>query len=293
MDLVINTPRFPKLGETVSGSSFMINPGGKGANQAVATQKFKCKTYMVGVVGNPFGDELIQSLISNGVDTSFVNKVNDQSSGVALITLAEHDNTIVLDAGANQLVSQEMIDQALMCAKPNDYVLMQNEIEPQIVSYTLKKSKELSLITILNPAPARVMDSEDFKYIDYLILNETEAEFYTGIEIIEASDVKQTCKKLKQLGVSNIILTLGSHGAVYYGEEITKVDAYTVDVVDTTAAGDTFIGALVSALSKKEPIADALNFASAAAALTITKKGAQQAIPSYDEVISFMSSRKP
>lgn len=289
MDLVIQTNKYPKLGETVEGFGFMTNPGGKGANQAVACARNGADTYMVGAVGTHFGLELRQALQRYGVHQDYVKDIEDISSGIALITLAEHDNAIVLDAGANAHVSNPDIDVALEQAKPNDFVLFQNEIPHDTVSYALKQAKSKQMITVVNPAPARTFNPEDFKYMDYLVLNQSETEFYTGIYPTTTKEAIKATKVLKQLGVNDVIITMGSLGSVCIDKEPLWVDAYTVNVVDTTAAGDTYIGALVARLSQQDSLPNAMQYASAAAALTITKKGAQQSIPSKEEVIQFMS----
>lgn len=289
MDLVVKTDKYPILGETVTGSSFMTNPGGKGANQAVACQNFLCNTYMVGSVGKTFGDVLIKGLKAFEVKTDFVKKHPTISSGVAMITVTEHNNAIILDMGANQLLDEASVDEALMLAKPNDFVLLQNEIRMDIVSHTLRKAKSLRLTTIYNPAPAKDFSAINFQFVDYLILNQTEAKFYTDIDPYDMDEAKKACRFLKKLGAEHIILTLGENGSIYHGDSVIVVPAFNVEVVDTTAAGDTFIGGIVSALVHKKTIAEALKFASAAAAITITKEGAQQSIPTYKQVIEFMS----
>lgn len=291
MDLVIKTDKYPTLGETVTGSSFMTNPGGKGANQAVACQRFLCDTFMVGAVGETFGNSLLDTLKFHQVHTDFIEMYQDISSGVALITVAESDNAIVLDMGANQRVNQNLVDRALQNSKENDLVLLQNEIPIDTVSYALKKAKSLNLTTFYNPAPAKKFNIQDFQFVDYLILNQTETKFYTQIYPHSIDDAKVACQKLKNLGVSNIILTMGEKGSFYQGEKSFEVSANEVDVIDTTAAGDTFIGGIVSGFIQALPIEYTLKFASAAAALTITKEGAQQSIPTYEEVIQFMSGK--
>ena len=292
MDLVIQTLKYPKLGETVEGFGFMTNPGGKGANQAVACARNGAETFMVGSVGTHFGVELVKALTDYGVHTDYVKSIKDVSSGIALITLAERDNAIVLDAGANAHVSTFDIDDALKHAQPNDFVLLQNEIPTAIVSHTLKVAKQKQLITVVNPAPARSFDKDDFRLMDYLILNQSETEYYTGILPTTTKEAMRATKKLVDLGVSKIIITMGSLGSFILQDEVMWVNAYPVEVVDTTAAGDTYIGAFVAQLTKGTNMNHAMHYASAAAALAITKKGAQQSIPSSDEVKSFMSNHQ-
>lgn len=292
MDLVIQTSKYPKLGETVEGFGFITNPGGKGANQAVACAKNNAETYMVGSVGTHFGADLIGALKDYGVNTNYVKSIKTVSSGIALITLAEKDNAIVLDPGANAHVSKVDIDEALKDAQPQDFVLLQNEIPQAIVSYALKVAKEKQLTTVVNPAPARPFDDGDFKNMDYLILNQSETEFYTGILPTTTKEAMKATKKLEDLGVSKVIITMGALGSFTIEKEVIWVNAFEVEVIDTTAAGDTYIGALISQLSKGTNLNQAMQYASAAAALTITKKGAQQSIPSSDEVISFMRKQQ-
>ena len=291
MDLVVKASKYPVLGETVTGSSFMSNPGGKGANQAVACKRFLSDTYMVGSVGETFGDVLIEGLKKYGVKTDFIEKHQNVSSGVAMITVTEDDNVIILDMGANQLVDQRLIDRALSLAKPNDVVLLQNEISMSMVLYTLRKAKDLNLTTIYNPAPAKRFDHQFFKFVDYLILNQSETKFYSNIEPNNMIEARKACEYLKNLGALRVILTLGNKGSLYLGEDFIETKACSVDVIDTTAAGDTFIGGIVSSITKNKKIEFALEFASAAAAISITKEGAQQSIPSYEEVLNYMSKK--
>ena len=177
-------------------------------------------------------------------------------------------------------------------AKPNDIVVLQNEIPISMVLYTLKKAKTMNMTTIYNPAPAKSLDQEFFCNVDYLILNETETKFYTEIKPKNIDEAKIACNALKTMGAKHIILTLGDKGALFFGETLIEVEAYAVDVIDTTAAGDTFIGAFISGLVHRKKIKESLKFASAAAAIAITKEGAQKSIPSYEEVMMFMSGKK-
>lgn len=292
MDLVIQSQKYPKLGETVTGFGFMTNPGGKGANQAVACQKSGASTVMVGAVGDAFGPELIQTLQHYGVDTTHVKSHDSVSSGIAVITIAEQDNAIVIDAGANALVDTHAIDEALLTASPNDYVLLQNEIPTKAIQYALRKAKALGLTTVMNPAPAKPLDDADFKYMDYLILNQTETEFYTNLYPITTKEILEASSILKRKGVKHTLFTLGALGSAYVDESVHWVDAHTVAVVDTTAAGDTYIGGFMARRAEGQSIEASMRYASAAAALTITKKGAQQSIPDQASVTLFMSQSK-
>lgn len=289
MDLVIQSSKYPKLGETVSGFGFMTNPGGKGANQAVACQKSGADTLMVGAVGDSFGLQLIETLNRYGVNTNHVKQVSEVSSGIAVITIAEKDNAIVIDAGANATVNSKDIDLALKQASIGDFVVLQNEIPQESIQFALHKAKSIGLTTVMNPAPAKPIADTDFKYIDYIILNQSETEFYTNIYPITTKEIMAASRELKLKGVKHTLFTLGALGSAYVDDTVHWLNAHKVEVIDTTAAGDTYIGGLIARLVEGQSILDAMRYASAAAALTITKKGAQQSIPDYQSVIDFMS----
>ena len=181
MDLVIESPYMPENGETITGSNFMENPGGKGANQAVAVSKLGGNSYMVGKVGKAFGRELKETLSSYGVNIDYVKEEEKVSSGIAVIVVVDHDNRIILDKGSNALVDKELIDNALKDAKEGDYVVCQLEIPQESVKYAFEVAKSKGLTTILNPAPAKELIDEILENTDYFIPNQTETELYTGI----------------------------------------------------------------------------------------------------------------
>lgn len=285
MDLVIKAPYLPVNGETLSGEGFMTNPGGKGANQATACGKLGGNVYMVGAVGDAFGDELISTLNGYNVKTDFVKKIGGVSSGIAVIVVVDGDNRIILDAGANGLVDKKIIDEALENASEGDYLICQLEIPLESVNYALKKGKEKGMVTVLNPAPAKTLPEGTLSYCDYFIPNQSEAQIYTGICPEDENSAKECVKKLNQMGVSNVIITMGTKGSMYFGgEEVIKVDSFKVNAIDTTAAGDTYVGALVTKLSEGADIKSAMTFASKAASITVTRRGAQQSIPFRKEV---------
>ena len=192
MDMVITTPYIPKEGETLMGSNFFLNGGGKGANQAVASAKQNVITYLIGNVGNDvFGKDLYSNLCDYNVDCEFVCKLNNSTTGVAMIIVHNNDNRIILDSGANFCVSNNQIDDALKTAQNGDIFVCQLENNLNAVVYGLKCAKEKNMITIFNPAPAKVLDKDIYNYVDYLILNETECEILSGINPI---DVENTLK---------------------------------------------------------------------------------------------------
>ncbi len=284
MDLTIRAPYVPKKGETVTGEGFLVTPGGKGANQAVACAKLGSRTLMVGCVGNQFGDGLIESLKNCGADVRFVERKEDVSSGIAMIIVSDGDNRIIIDRGANAKVSKELIDRALEEAEAGDYLVVQLEIETETVGYALAKAKEKGMITLLNPAPAAELPANIFSLCDYFLPNQSEAQFYTGIYPENEESAKRCAAALKAKGVQKVIVTMGEHGSVCVSDQgFIGVPAAEAKPVDTTAAGDTFIGAFATKLSEGADDEEAMRFANAAAAVTITRRGAQTAIPTRAE----------
>lgn len=285
MDLTIRAPYMPAKGETMTGEGFLTTPGGKGANQAVAIGKLGGNVSMVGMVGNAFADELIGSLKQANVNPEFVERADDVSSGIAVIVVVDGDNRIILDRGANGKVSEALIDRALQNAQAGDYLVLQLEIALDMVEYALKKAKSKGMITFLNPAPAAKLNDEIFAHSDYFIPNQTEAEFYTGIYPKDEESAKACAALLSERGVGNVIITMGEQGSVSIcGGTFRKAEAVRVKAVDTTAAGDTYVGALVTRLSEGAEIGEAMKFASRASAITVTRRGAQAAVPFRSEV---------
>ena len=286
MDLVIRAPFMPENGVTVSGGGFMTNPGGKGANQAAAVGKLGGNAYMVGCVGDAFGDELKNTLLGYNVNVDFVEKINGVSSGIAVIVVVDGDNRIILDAGANGRVTESLIDRALETAEAGDILVAQLEIGLNEVEYALKKAKEKGLVTVLNPAPAKKISIETLKNCDYFIPNQSEAEFYTGIFPEDEASAKKCALYLTKSGIKTVIITMGAKGSACIERgEYFAVDCFRVKTVDTTAAGDTYVGALVTALCEGKDIKTAMIFASKASSITVTRSGAQRSIPTREEVI--------
>ncbi len=291
MDLVIRTDSFPSPGETVTGGDFIMNPGGKGANQAVACASFGVSTILVGSVGEVFGHDLIQAVSNRGVMTSHIHKEKTISSGIAVITIAEDDNTIIVDPGANANVTNNSVDEALSNACAADILLLQMEIPSDVVVHALMTAKSKGMMTIFNPAPAKPIADHIWSYVDLAVLNRSETMFYTKTDPFDTNMAIRAATVLKTLGVKQIIITMGTAGSLLLSDEVLKIGAFDVNTVDTTAAGDTYIGGLASMLAKQHPIDDAMRFASAAAALATTKIGAQQSIPSFDDVIRFLEEK--
>ena len=288
MDLVIRAARVPQGGETILGEGFLSNPGGKGANQAVAVAKLGGEAYMVGCVGREFGADLLETLQKYGVHADHVRRETDLSSGIAVIIVADGDNRIILDTASNGRTDEALVDRAFADAKEGDYLLVQLEIGLPTVAYTLKEAKKRGMITVLNPAPAAKLPQALYADCDWFVPNQTEAQFYTGIYPSDEESIRECAEKLGKLGVKNVLITLGTDGSASVSKGVfRRVDPVPAAAVDTTAAGDTYVGAFVTRLSEGAEIETAMHFASTASALTVTRRGAQCAIPLRAEVEAY------
>lgn len=288
IDLVINTEILPKLGETVHGKNFMTSYGGKGANQAVAVAKLYGKADMIGAVGNDeFGKLLKSNLESSSIRTSGV-KISDTNSGVAVITVCGGDNHIILEGGANDTVSPEWIDENIELIKNADIVIFQLEIPMDTIIYAAKKAKQYNCKVLLNPAPAAKLPEELLHFTDIIIPNEHEATIITG-----CTDEKEALKALWNDGNRTVIITLGSKGCMYNeGKTIKTQQAFPIKAVDSTAAGDSFIGGYCSAITEGKSMSEAIQFATAVSAITVSRPGASASIPSREEAEAFLAKQQ-
>ena len=289
MDLVVNVDTMPKPGQTIIGSNFKEVPGGKGANQAVAMARLNGNVSMIGKVGEDgFGQTLINSLKNDKVDTTYIQTTKG-ATGVALITVDKNaQNSIVVSPGANFEVKEEDIDSNIEAIKNSDIVVLQLETPLNTIKYALNKAKELNKYTILNPAPAVKLDDEIIKNVDLLTPNETELEIISGVSIETEEDIQKAAQIMIEKGVKELIVTLGSKGSLYINKEKSMFKkAYKVEAVDTTAAGDSYTGALAVALSQDKKMEDAMDFASKVGALSVLKEGAQSSLPTLDDVENF------
>lgn len=288
-DLVINTSRIPKIGETITGSGFSVNCGGKGVNQAVAAAKLGGSVTFIGAAGkDENGNISVENLNKNGIDTTCIERCGT-NTGVAVITVCNGDNSIIIDSGANNLVSKELIDKNRDVILAADTVIMQLEIPIETVTYAAEMAHKAGVKVILNPAPIIDLSSELLNNVDVFILNETEAEFITKICPDTEENRRKCMDALKEYGIKTIVLTLGAEGSVYTdGSDIKHQKAYKADVVDTTAAGDTFIGAFC--MKMKDDIETAVKYATAASAITVSRKGASKSIPTAFEVDAFVKN---
>ena len=288
-DLVVRVPRFPQPGETISGEDLSIIPGGKGANQAVAAARQGTSVSMLGRVGNDsFGPELVNNLKQNHVDTSHVQIDKTSSTGTATIIVDSNgQNVIVLSPGGNgKVVPADMNEVAF-----SDYqiLLLQLEIPLETVLSAARRAKESGLRILLNPAPARSLPDELISMTDFILPNEGELSLLTGQAVNDISSAEKAAKVLLARGAQNVIVTLGAKGALIVSmEQVTHVNTYQVDVVDTTAAGDAFIGGFASALLQNKSLEEAVHYSCACGALAATKFGAQPSLPTQEEVEKFL-----
>lgn len=286
MDLSIQCEELPQNGETINGFDFFVNPGGKGGNQAVAAAKLGAATKMIANIGNDvFGKDILDSLNSYGVQTEDIHISEYDSTGVAMIIRSHNDNRIILGNGANHTIAADQVKEKLKgIAKPGDIFLTQLENDYSVVKEAILYAKSLGMFTILNPAPARMLDDEFYENLDLIVVNQSECQLLTGIFPENEADSRTALQAFAEKKVAALI-TLGTSGSItnLYGEVI-YVPSHKVETLDTTGAGDSYIGALCACLAEDSAIDTALEFATKVAAITVTRKGAQVSIPYKDEV---------
>lgn len=288
MDLSIESDHMPILGETIIGSGFVTNPGGKGANQAVAASKLGANVYMIGSVGeDAFGESMLDSLSEAEIDCSFISRTSSAPTGVALITRVKGDNFITIDSGANFKTDLAHICTALdAVAQEGDIFVSQLECDFETTIEALKEAKNRQLLTVLNPAPARALPHELFSYLDVIVVNESECELLTGIYPQDNATTQNALQLFTDWGVATTIITLGERGSVIcsQGKTLTSIPP-CVQAIDTTCAGDTYLGALVASQARGLSLEESVKVATKASALATTKVGAQQSIPTLEEVL--------
>lgn len=289
-DMVITTGHLPRPGETVLGGTFLMNQGGKGANQAVAISRLGGKVSFVCKTGNDiFGHQSRRQFEKEGIDTSYVFTDEKHPSGVALITVDDKaENCIVVASGANANLMPADVAKAEEAIGQADLVLMQLEIPMDTVEFVAEMAWRMGKKVILNPAPAHPLSPSLLRHLYMITPNETEAEMISGVKITDEDSAREAAKVISDLGVACVILTLGSKGALVYADSVTEiVPAFQVKAVDTTAAGDVFNGALTVALSEGRTLKEAVRFACKASAISVTRVGAQSSAPYRNEVDIF------
>jgi len=288
-DLVAKAPRIPEPGETILGAEFITAPGGKGANQAVAAVRLGGEVTFIAKLGiDSFGDQSLENFRKDGIITDFVFRDEIAPSGVALIFVDEAgENIIAVASGANANLSPENIDQAKTAIETADVVLLQLEIPIPTIERAISIASAARIPIILNPAPAQTPNPSFLnEKLTFLTPNEIEANMLTGIQVYDEASAGKAGKELLKYGISHVIVTLGSMGAMLVNAEKSfRIPAKQVEVADTTAAGDVFNGALACAIARGDDIEDAVRYANAAATLSVTKMGAQTSIPTADEVV--------
>jgi ribokinase len=281
-DMVIVSDRLPKPGETILGGQFLLNPGGKGANQAVAAAKLGGETHFVCNVGNDvFGEMARKQFIETGIHSEFVQTDSKNPSGVALINVDAHgENCITVASGANGSLSKADIDNASILFEKENILLIQLEIPLESVWYAIEKAAKSGMKVILNPAPAAQIPDHVYPHLFAITPNETEIELLTGIAVTHLDEAKKAAAQLIEKGVQHVIITLGAQGAFYQSaHDELFVPTQAVKAVDTTAAGDCFNGALAVALSQQKSWLDAINFSCRAATYSVMHAGAQASMP--------------
>jgi ribokinase len=285
--LTIRTTKMPLFGETLLGSDFDMGPGGKGSNQAIGVARLGSSAYFAGIIGNDkLGDIAVDLYSKEKINTEYMYRTDQMATGVGVIILnQEGDNGIILDMGANKLMDEEFVLGVEEQISQSDLVMSVLELPPAAAIQAMKIGKKYNVPTILNPAPATKLDDDVWQYIDYLTPNETELRILMGLAPDDATSTSTLAKQLQERGVGNLIITQGSKGALVLSKDHEEqIPSISVDVVDTTGAGDAFNAGFASAIVNGFSIVDAARYAVCAGALTCTKLGVIPALAHKDEV---------
>lgn len=285
-DVILKIPRLPFKGETLTANGAAFSAGGKGANQAVQAAKLKTPTYMVGCVGtDASADFLVNTAKEYGVNVDYIRKVPG-SSGMGVINAVEDGSVYsCIVRGANFEVTKEDVDNAMPILKESGVCILQNEIPVEIIAYAIDKAKEAGCIVVLNAAPAIELPEECLSKVDILVVNEVEAEFYCHEKIDSVEKAKTEIKKMAEKYNNNVIFTLGKDGAVAYENgTIEFIPAMKVDAIETTGAGDSYIGAVSHSIIEGKSLIEACKFATKCSAITVCRMGAQPSMPTLEDV---------
>lgn len=295
MDMVLRTSRLPERGETVKAKEIRYFPGGKGANQAAAAAKLGCHTTLVGKTGgDPYGNEIVNSIHQAGVNTEHIFIDDQHPTGSAVIIVDDQgENFIVVSEGANGNLTIQDIDKVETTIRKSKYALIQFETPIETVERVVDLAAAHKVEVILNPAPARHVKNSILNKVHYLVLNETELKALTNLSVVDLDSAQIAANQLIMKGVQVVIVTMGAKGALVVKEDGSKlIPAFNVDVVDTTAAGDAFIGGFCSGLLRQMNLIEAVQYGCAAGALASTKMGAQSSLPTRGDVDSLIKQAR-
>ena len=292
VDVSAHTPHFPVVGETALGTSLKFGPGGKGNNQATAAARAGGEVYMISKTGKDFLQKIMTDHYKNeNMSMKYIYEDENVGTGSALIEVDDNgDNRIVVIKDANDKLTAAEVDNAEEDFKDCDVLIMQLETSEESILEGKKLAQKYGVPIILNPAPFQKTPEGLFDGIDYLTPNETEAEFFTGIPVVDENDAEKAAAKLHDMGVKNVIITLGKKGVYYSGEDGYKVLVPTTDLksVDSTGAGDAFNGGFAVAVAEKMPVDTALKFANCVASMSVTRPGSGPSMPKREEVLELL-----
>lgn len=297
VDLMSKTPHLPKRGETVFGGPFKLGPGGKGSNQGVAAKRAGADVTMITKLGkDEFSEIALKSFVAEGIDTAFVYQNENFGTGAALIMVEENtgENSIVVSVGACNHVTREEIERAEEKIKDSTVFLTQLETNIDAVEHGINLAKKHGVTVVLNPAPVQPFNEELFKKVDIITPNEVEASILSGTQVVDISSAREAAEYFLNKGVGTVVITLGGLGAFVKTKDFEKhIPAFKVEqVVDTTGAGDAFNGGFVTALSENQSLEDAVIFANAVGALSVTKEGTAPAMPYRQEIEDFLKRKR-
>ncbi|MEN8117600.1 MAG: ribokinase [Bacteroidota bacterium] len=295
IDLIMKMDHLPEKGETVADAAFMQVYGGKGANQAVAAARAGGNVAFISCVGeDAYTPRMIQNYKNDGIDTRYIFEEKGKASGHALIMIGDRgENYISVAPEANYMLTPDKLDKALPVIQHAAMIVMQYEIPEETIKYVIDIANKNNIPVMWNVAPARAFDFSLISKVNILVLNEVEAGFLAEMPVENTIDAEKAAETLVKKGVEKVIITLGAKGAfIVTNDEKVSVPSYKVDAVDTTAAGDTFCGSLAVALVEEKSLKDSLKFASAAAAISVTRMGAQPSAPTREEIARFLELNK-
>ena len=293
VDHVLNVSHFPSPGETINSDNYQVMSGGKGGNQAVAANRMGADVAFISCVGDDaLGTQMLERYQESGIDTECVLQITGQNTGTALIFVDQTgENCIGISAQANGYLSADRVSQCRDKIANADALLLQLETPIEGVLAAAKIASESNTLVVLNPAPAQTLPNELLALVNLITPNETEVEALTGIKVVDDISAAQACEELHAIGIAQVIITLGAKGVWFSNNgQGTLIGGFSVQAVDTTAAGDCFNGALLAGLQQTGSMSESIVFAQAAAALTVTQSGAQESIPSRERVAAFLSS---